>query len=192
MIACDVSPVAMFKIGWQKKIEKGTYQHIFVSFLIFDYHMKIFIKGKSVREVDRIWQDSLRNPREKTGDGVFVKHVCSDWKIHLSKLLNLFVKSPNKWKLKRFGEEGFIEGNRGCYICPNWKLKLENVFVQIKNCICSNCLIYLSQVQNVFVQIAKCICPNLWGWWKLTRFVEKSSRGTEDVVHFQDKPFATN
>ena len=39
-----------------------------------------------------------------------------------------------------------------------WEWK--HVFVQIANCICSNCKLYLSKLQTVFVQIANCICPN--------------------------------
>ena len=37
--------------------------------------------------------------------------------------------------------------------------KLQNVFVQIRKCICSNCKIYLFKLQNVFVEIVKWCCP---------------------------------
>ena len=43
-----------------------------------------------------------------------------------------------------------------------WKkcifFKLQNVFVKISKCICSNYQMYLFKLQNVFVQSAKCIC----------------------------------
>ena len=61
--------------------------------------------------------------------------------------------------------------------------KLQNVFVQIEECICPSCWIqtqlfntdiassldyftrrkvYLSKLLNVFVKIAECICPRSW------------------------------
>ena len=36
--------------------------------------------------------------------------------------------------------------------------KLLNVFVQITQCICINCKVYLFKLKSVFLQIAKCIC----------------------------------
>ena len=72
------------------------------------------------------------------------KYICSNCKIYLSKLQNVFVQIAK------------------C-ICPKCKMylsKLQNVFVQIAKCICPNWKKVLSKLQNVFVQIAKCICLN--------------------------------
>ena len=44
------------------------------------------------------------------------------------------------------------------------EIKLQIVFVQIANCFCSNCKLYLFKLQIVFVQLTKKItrCGNLW------------------------------
>ena len=42
--------------------------------------------------------------------------------------------------------------------CQMYLYQLQQVFVNITNCICPCCKVYLSKMQNVFVLIAKCIC----------------------------------